>query len=124
MKDHFEDAELLEYLTLLETTMSEWVTNSSETDVGLEVLVEGAQPETIDIVSNGVFWKIAGDEKERYNSAKLLQLAVTAGCAQAQGIPIHSIGMIYPLEGRFITLRLPVTWQTWVFKILQKAQKL
>ena len=124
MKEHFEDAQLLEYLTLLETTMSEWVTNISETDVGVEVLVEGAQPETIDIVSNGVFWKIAGDEKERYNSAKLLQLAVTAGCAQAQGIPIHSIGMIYPLEGRFITLRLPVTWQTWVFQILQKAQKL
>ena len=104
--------------------MSEWITGASETDVGFEVLVDGAQPETIDIVCDGIFWKIAGDEKERYSSSKLLQLAVTAGCAQAQGISIHSIGMIYPLEGRFLTLRLPVLWPTWVFQILAKAQKL
>lgn len=124
LKEKFHDKELLEYLTLLETTMSEWISGSSETDVGFEVIIEGAQPETIDIVSDGTFWKIAGDEKERYSSSKLLQLAVTAGCAQAQGIPIHSIGMIYPLEGRIVTLRLPLSWPTWVFQILAKAQKL
>jgi hypothetical protein len=123
LKHHFEDAELLEYLTLLEATMSEWVSSTTENEVGLEVMIEGAQSETIDIVSQGVFWRIAGDEKERYNSLKLLQLAVTAGFAQIQGIHVHSIGMIYPLEGRFLTLRLPFLWSTWVTQILAKAQK-
>ncbi len=123
LKHHFEDAELLEYLTLLEATMSEWVSSTTENEVGLEVIIEGAQSETIDIVSQGVFWRIAGDEKERYNSLKLLQLAVTAGFAQIQGIHVHSIGMIYPLEGRFLTLRLPFLWSTWVTQIIAKAQK-
>lgn len=124
MKQYFQDEELLEYLTLLETTMTEWITNSPlENEVGLEVFIEGAQPETVDIVSQGVFWRIAGDEKERYNSLKLLLLAMTAGFAQLEGIPVHSIGMIYPLEGRFLTLRLPFQWSTWVRQIVKKAMK-
>lgn len=121
---HFQDPELLEYLNLLEATLSDWVSSTSDNDVGLEVMIDGAQPETVDIVSQGVFWRIAGDDKERYNSLKLLQLAMTAGFAQIQGIPVHSIGMIYPLEGRFLTLRLPFQWSTWVTLILRKAQKL
>jgi hypothetical protein len=124
LKEHFQDAELLEYLTLLEATLSDWVSSTNDNDVGLEVMIDGAQPETVDIVSQGVFWRIAGEEKERYNSLKLLQLAITAGFAQLQGIPVHSIGMIYPLEGRFLTLRLPFQWSTWVSPILQVAQRL
>jgi hypothetical protein len=121
-KEHFQDVELIEYLTLLEATLSDWVSSTGDNDVGLEVMIDGAQPETIDIVSQGVFWRIAGEEKERYNSLKLLQLAITAGFAQLQGISVHSIGMIYPLEGRFLTLRLPFLWSTWVSQILEKAQ--
>lgn len=124
MKENFEDAEFLEYLTLLEATMSDWVSSTADNDVGFEVMIEGAQPETVDIVSQGVFWRIAGDEKERYNSLKLLQLAITAGFASLQGVRVHSIGMIYPLEGRFLTLRLPFQWSTWVIPILNKALKL
>ena len=124
MNQHFQDPELLEYLTLLETTMSEWITRSAtDNEVGLEVCIDGAQPETVDIVSQGVFWRIAGDEKERYNSVKLLLLAITAGYAQMEGVQVHSIGMIYPLEGRFITLRLPFQWSTWVSHIVNKAKK-
>jgi hypothetical protein len=89
----------------------------------LEVMMEGIQPETIDIVSDGVFWRIAGEEKERYNSLKLLLLAMTAGFAQSQGTHVHSIGMIYPLEGRCITLRLPNHWPTLVFSIYEKTQR-
>jgi len=104
--------------------MSEWITRSTtDNEVGLEVCIDGAQPETVDIVSQGVFWRIAGDDKERYNSVKLLLLAITAGYAQIEGVQVHSIGMIYPLEGRFITLRLPFQWSTWVTHIVKKAQK-
>jgi hypothetical protein len=120
-KDHFQDPELIEYLTLLEVTLGDWVSSTADNDVGLEVMIDGTQPETVDIVSQGVFWRIAGEEKERYNSLKLLQLAITAGYAQLQGISVHSIGMIYPLEGRFLTLRLPFQWSTWCMSILEKA---
>lgn len=123
MKEHFEDIEFLEFLSLLETTMFDWASSSQSSDVGLEVIVEGTQPETIDIVSNGVFWRIAGAEKERYNSMKLLQLGIAAGYAQIEGSQVHSIGMIYPLEGRFITLRLPYQWPTLVTHIVRKASK-
>ncbi len=123
MKENFEDPEFLEYLMLLETTLDSWSHSFANTDVGLEVMMEGIQPETIDIVSDGVFWRIAGDEKERYNSLKLLLLAMAAGFAQHQGTHVHSIGMIYPLEGRCITLRLPNHWPTLVFSIYEKAQR-
>ena len=123
MKENLQEDELLEYLTLLETTMNSWITNSEDSDVGFEVIIDGAQPETVDIVSQGVFWRIAGDEKEKYNSLKQIQLAKTAGFANLQGIPVHSIGMIYPLEGRFLTLRLPFLWPTWVSLILEKAKR-
>jgi hypothetical protein len=120
MKEQFEDPEFLEYLVLLETTLNHWNSSMTGTDVGFEVMMEGIQPETIDIVSEGVFWRIAGDEKEKYNSLKLLLLAMAAGFAQNQGVHVHSIGMIYPLEGRFVTLRLPRNWHTLVFLIYEK----
>lgn len=119
MKEHFEDPEFLEYLVLLEATLNKWP-SINDIDVGFEVIMDGVQPETIDIVSDGVFWRIAGDEKERYNSLKLLLLAMAAGFAQSQGVHVHSIGMIYPLEGRFVTLRLPSNWHTLVFLIYEK----
>jgi hypothetical protein len=75
-------------------------------------------------VSKGVFWRIAGNEKERYNSLKLLLLAITAGSAQLEGMQVHSIGMIYPLEGRFMKLRLPDHWPTWVSQILQRINRI
>lgn len=124
MKQHFEDEELLEYLSLLETTLLSWASSNSEATVGLEVMIDGAQPETVDIVSQGVFWRIAGNEKERYNSLKLLLLAITAGSAQLEGMQVHSIGMIYPLEGRFMKLRLPDHWPTWVSQILQRIHRI
>lgn len=123
MKQYFDDEEFQEYLTLLEKTMGEWISPLGITDVGMEILIDGAQPETVDILSQGIFWRIAGEEKERYNSLKLLSLAITAGFAQLQGISIHSIGMIYPLDGRCITLRLPFQWPTWVIEIMNNARK-
>ena len=66
-------------------------------------------------------WKIAGEEKERISSMKLLLLALTAGFAQKQGMNVHSIGMLYPLEGRCLTVRLPSGWSLSVDKILAQC---
>jgi hypothetical protein len=119
MSTYLEDMELLEYLHLLETSLEKWTTEKDDWQVGLEIQSDYTQSETIDFFSSGIFWKLAGDEKERISSFKLLMLAITAGFAQKQGIPVHSIGMMYPLEGRCITVRLPIGWSSSVDIILQ-----
>lgn len=121
MSTYLEDTELLEYLTTLETSLETWMKDWEDWQVGLEIQSEWVQPETIDLVAGGTFWKIAGDEKERISSVKLLLLAITAGLAQKQGIHVHSIGMIYPLEGRCLTIRLPSGWSTCVDKIFEQC---
>ncbi len=70
------------------------------------------------MVGGGVFWRLGGEEKERISSTKLLLLAITAGFAQKQGIAVHSIGMLYPLEGRCLTVRLPTGWSSMVDTIM------
>jgi hypothetical protein len=110
MSPYLEDMELLEYLQTLETSLERWMESSEDWQVGLEIQSEWAQPETVDFVSSGVFWRLAGEDKERISSTKLLLLAMTAGFAQKQGIVVHSIGMVYPLEGRCLTVRLPSRW--------------
>jgi hypothetical protein len=121
MKAYLEDMELQEYLHTLETALEEWMQGSSDWQVGLEIQSDWVQPETVDLVSNGVFWRLAGEDKERISSVKLLQLALVAGFAQAQGMAIHSIGMLYPLEGRCLTVRLPSGWSSSVETILSRA---
>jgi len=121
MSTYLDDPELLEYLTTLETSLESWMKHSDDWQVGLEIQSEWVQPETIDLVAGGTFWKIAGDEKERISSVKLLLLALTAGLAQKQGIHVHSIGMMYPLEGRCLTVRLPSGWSHSVEKIFQQC---
>jgi hypothetical protein len=121
MNTYLEDLELQEYLTTLETSLEKWIDNADDWQVGLEIQSEWAQPETVDLFAGGTFWKIAGEDKERISSMKLLLLALTAGFAQKQGIYVHSIGMIYPLEGRCLTLRLPSGWSTLMDRILERC---
>jgi hypothetical protein len=121
MNSYLEDGNLEEFLVTLETSLEQWMSQYDDWQIGLEIQSEWTQPETIDMVSAGVFWKLAGDEKERISSVKLLLLAITAGFAQKQGTPVHSIGMIYPLEGRCITVRLPEKWSDCVDQILQQC---
>lgn len=121
MSTYLEDMELLEYLHMLEASLERWMGETQDWQVGLEIQSEWTQSETVDFVSSGIFWKLAGDEKERISSFKLLMLAMTAGFAQKQGIPVHSIGMMYPLEGRCITVRLPLGWSDSVDVILQRC---
>lgn len=121
MQLYLEDVDLDEFLFTLETSLERWMEQAGDWQVGLEIASDWAQPEMIDLVSAGTFWKIAGDEKERVSSTKLLLLAMAAGFAQKQGIPVHSIGMIYPLEGRCITVRLPIGWSKSVELILERC---
>lgn len=123
MREYFDDLELCEFLTILEASLTGWTSAYEQSQVGLEVESDWTQPETIDIFADGIFWRIAGEDKERVNSFKLLLLAITAGFAQIKGLPVHSIGMIYPLEGRSIRLRLPVGWTTMVIKIMNRSLK-
>lgn len=118
MTPYLDDLELGEYLHVLETSLEKWMKTYQEWQVGLEIQSDYAQPESIDLMASGIFWKIGGEDKERVSSVKLLILALTAGLAQLQGIPVHSIGMIYPLEGRCLTVRLPNGWSSSVQKIL------
>lgn len=121
MSRYLEDTELEEYLHTLEASLEQWMEDSEEWQVGLEIQSEWVQPEPVDFACQGIFWKLAGDERERISSMKLLQLAITAGLAQLQGIPVHSIGMLYPLEGRCLTVRLPSGWASSVESILQRS---
>lgn len=121
MSTYFEDMELREYLHTLETSLEKWMAEKEDWQVGLEVQSEYTQPEGIDMFAEGVFWKLAGDEKERISSMKLLLLALAAGFAQKQGLPVHSIGMLYPLEGRCITVRLPIGWSDSIDRILERC---
>jgi hypothetical protein len=121
MSTYLEDMELGEYLQTLEASLEGWMSDTDDWQVGLEIHSEWTQPETIDLFASGVFWKLAGDEKERISSMKLLLLAMTAGFAQKQGVKVHSIGMLYPLEGRCITVRLPIGWSESIDVILQRC---
>jgi hypothetical protein len=121
MSQYLNDPELEEYLQTLEASLESWMVGADDWQVGLEVQSEWAQPETIDMAGGGVFWRLGGEEKERISSMKLLHLAITAGFAQKQGIPVHSIGMMYPLEGRCLTVRLPTGWSSSIDVILQRC---
>ena len=124
LQTNLEDPQLLEYLTSLETALDQWSGQYEEWQVGLEIQSDWVQPETVDVASAGIFWRIGGEEKERISSFRLLQLAMTAGFAQLQGMTIHSIGMVYPLEGRCLTVRLPNDWKESVLLILHQRQPL
>jgi hypothetical protein len=110
IKESLKDTELGEFLQMLESALEDWSQTSEEWQVGLEVESEWVTPEGVDLYSNGCMWRIAGEEKERISSMKLLLLAITAGLAQKQGMTVHTIGMVYPLEGRCLTIRLPTGW--------------
>ena len=122
MKEHLETEELHEFLEILEAYFEPWIQKNEDTQVGLEIQSEWTQPETIDLFAKGVFWRIAGEDKERISSLRLLLLAMTAGFAQEQGIDVHSIGILYPLEGRCVSVRLPVGWFKTMMEIIGIAK--
>jgi hypothetical protein len=123
MSEHLETEEVYEFLEILEAYFEPWIQENDDTQVGVEIQSEWAQPETVDLFAKGVFWKIAGEDKERISSLRLLLLAITAAFAQEQGIVVHSIGILYPLDGRCVSVRLPKDWSKSVIEILQLARR-
>jgi hypothetical protein len=124
MRQWFKDTDFLDFLDILETYIDIWIQREKkEIQVGLEIESDWVQPETVDIFMKGTFWRIGGEEKERISSMKLLRLAITAGFAQTQGIDVHSVGIIYPLEGRCIQVPLPRNWDRLYEMILLRAKK-
>lgn len=121
--EYLKDEDLKVFLECLDAYIHTWLQNFQDCQVGLEIESEWVQPEMVDIFSGGTFWQIAGDEKERFNSMRLLMLAIVAGFAQIQGIQVHSIGMIYPLDGRCVSVKLPNDWYASIDKILTRAKK-
>ena len=122
IKQNFHDPEFLSFLQGLETYFDGWIRSMvDDSQIGIEIESEWTQPDCIDLYAKGTFWQIAGEDKERISSLRLLLLALNAGFAQAQGIPVHSIGIIYPLEGRYISVRLPTNWDTTSVMIIKKA---
>lgn len=122
MKTYFEDEEFHEFLQNLEASLKDWIQSwppNGSWQVGLEITSDRTQPETVDFYVSGCLWRIGGEEKERISSVKLLLLALTAGLAIQQGLEIDSIGILYPLEGRCITVRLPIGWGKSVQEILE-----
>lgn len=123
MREHLETEEVCEFLEILESYFEPWIQENEDTQVGLEIQSDWTQPETVDLFARGVFWRIAGEDKERISSLRLLLLAITAAFAQEQGILVHSIGILYPLDGRCVSVRLPVDWSKSVIQILQLARR-
>lgn len=122
VQSHLEDDELREFLTILDSAIESWSQLHEDIQVAIEIESDVFQAELVDLFADGVFWRIAGEEKERFNSLRLLILAMVAGHAQLQGIAVHSIGMIYPLEGRCVRVRLPSDWSVKMLTIQERSK--
>lgn len=120
--EFLKDGELVEFLDALETYLEAWTQRQTDMQVSMEIDSDLCHPELVDMYADGVFWRIAGEEKERFNSLRLLILALVAGFAQQQGLDVHSIGMMYPLEGRCVKVRLPDDWSQKMMRILERTK--
>lgn len=124
-----EDKELHEYLESIDKYFKLWYENlkqPADIQIGIEIECDDiCQPEQVDIFADGVFWRIVGEEKERINTFQLLILAILAGFAQKKGMKVHSVGLLYPLEGRSVKVHLPPSdiWVKMIDDILKVATR-
>jgi hypothetical protein len=110
MKNHFEEAEFVEFLQTMEQYVSFWMDLWGDTtEVGFEIQKDGYLPETVDFFAQETFWMIANDEKSL--SQGFLVLALAAGIALEMGFRVNYVGMFYPLDGKWIRLPLPKNWK-------------
>ena len=123
IKKYLNDIDLLDYLSSLETYFSgcDFINNDSR--ISIIVQSDWFQDEIVDIFTNGTFWRIASSDKENINSQQLLHLSIVAGMAQINGLDVHSIGFIYPLDGRCLSIHLPYNWRESVLKIINFTKK-
>jgi hypothetical protein len=71
----------------------------------------------LDLIENGVFWRICTEAS--MGALQILELAVRASLVRKEGIPLHGVGWILPLEGTIVQIDLPEQWDVDVSKILE-----
>lgn len=122
---HLKDLELGEYLETLEEAIHAWISESEELQIGLEIETDAILPEQIDFFWGRTFWKIAEDpkqaEQESPDTLRLLLLALVAGVAQKNGIAVDYVGLVFPLTGKLMRIRLPFNWKADTQTILKRC---
>jgi hypothetical protein len=116
MKDRIEDLDLREYFRTLEGAIAAWISREGDLDTNVVVQTEEGCSESIDLLSETGAWKLSGTEKE--STHELLSLAIAAALCEGD---ISCIGILVPLEGKIVRLKLPEDWKDSAQQILAAA---
>lgn len=120
MSEHLLQPEILEFLEHLETSLGPWLAQQTgEVRFGLELAEQDVFTDQLDIVSNGIFWRICVEAKQ--DALQILELAVRGSLARSEGIPLRAVGWIHPLEGTVVSLPLNESWDQDVQEIIAAA---
>jgi len=118
MSEYLLGLELAEFLEELEMSLAPWLTGRAmDTQFGLEVVMNDLYVDQLDLIENGVFWRICTEAS--MGALQILELAVRASLVRKEGIPLHGVGWILPLEGTIVQIDLPEQWDVDVSKILE-----
>lgn len=118
MSHHLLTPEMYEFLETLELRIGPWIAQQGEgIQFGIELANQEFFTEQLDIVSNGVLWRLCTEAKQ--DALNILELAVRGSLARQEGLGIKAVGWIHPLEGSVIRLPLPESWDADVQVILQ-----
>jgi len=120
MSQHLLKPEITEFLEHLEYSFGAWLAEQDgEIQFGMELAQQELFADQLDIVSNGVFWRICVEGK--MDALQILELAVRGSLARAEGIPLRAVGWIHPLDGSAIQIQMSDAWDTDVREILEVA---
>jgi len=118
MSEYLLKPEIIEFLEQLEYTLGPWLAEQSgEIQFGLELADQELFADQLDLVANGVFWRICVEGK--MDALQVLELAVRGSLARAEGVPLQAVGWIHPLDGTVVRLQLTDSWDQDVREILE-----
>lgn len=113
--------EIIDFLEQLEYSVGPWLAEQGgDIQFGLELANQELFTDQLDIVSNGVFWRICVEGK--MDALQILELAVRGSLARIDGIPLRAVGWIHPIDGSVVRLGLNEDWDQDVQEILEAAQ--
>jgi hypothetical protein len=108
----------MEYLEHLEYSLGSWLAQQGgEIQFGLELAEQILFTDQLDIVANGVFWRICVEGK--MDALQILEVAVRGSLARSEGIPLQAVGWIHPLDGTVVKLDVTESWDNHVQDILE-----
>ncbi len=109
MSEHLLKPEIIEFLEQLEYSLGPWLAEQGgEIQFGLELANQDLFTEQLDIVANGVFWRICVEGK--MDALQILEVAVRGSLARSEGIALRAVGWIHPLDGSVVHLELTESW--------------